>query len=145
VHAMAGRLQWRAAEARVQHAWRNYLAPVFRFRARIAVTDRGRGAARSTTRRRGYHGAATVTGVARGPRCERRLGPGHALDAGSVENLRRTLTKLLGQMTIVIATHDVRLASLADQTLDLAAMRSRAPLAVVGEDFVGGPRSMDSR
>lgn len=74
--------------------------------------------------------------------------PSSALDAGSVENLRRTLTKLHGQMTIVIATHDVRLASLADQTLDLAevgSLRSFAPLAAIGEEFVVGPRSMDSR
>jgi ABC-type lipoprotein export system ATPase subunit len=46
-----------------------------------------------------------------------------------VQTLRGTLAALHGQMTIVVATHDLRLASLADQLLDLTDMASRTPTA----------------
>ncbi len=55
--------------------------------------------------------------------------PSSSLDAASVQTLRGTLAALHGQMTIVVATHDLRLASLADQLLDLTDMASRTPTA----------------
>lgn len=59
--------------------------------------------------------------------------PSSSLDAHSVETLRETLAALHGQMTIVIATHDMRLASLADQMLDLAEMGLRTSTAARAE------------
>jgi ATP-binding cassette, subfamily C, bacterial len=48
--------------------------------------------------------------------------PSSSLDARSVEMLRRTLLSLHGRKTLLIATHDMRLTGLADQTLDLAGL-----------------------